>query len=143
MALRLLVVEDREALRKMLVRALAGEGYVVVAAGDVAEARAALDSAQRFDLVLSDLMLPDGNGLEVLAQARQRMPAPPVIVLTGFGSIDAAVAAMKLGAADFLEKPVDLERLFRLVASLIEEEPTAPVFQPPGAPPIVGTHPLL
>ena len=64
-------------------------------------------------------------------------------MLTGFGSVAAAVAAMKLGAADFLEKPVDLERLFRLVASLVNEERVAPVFQPPGAPPIVGSHPRL
>jgi DNA-binding NtrC family response regulator len=145
-ALRLLVVEDREALRQMLVRALAGEGYVVVAAGDVAEARAALASGERIDLVISDLKLPDGSGLDVLALAREHaapQPPPPVVVLTGFGSVAAAVAAMKLGAADFLEKPVDLERLFRLVASLVEEEKRAPVFHPPGASPIVGSHPRL
>ena len=143
MALRLLVVEDRESLRRMLVRALAGEGYTVAAAADLAQARAHLAAAERIDLVLSDLMLPDGSGLEVLTMARTRTPAPPVVVLTGFGSVAAAVAAMKLGAADFLEKPVDLERLFRLVASLVEEEPAAPVFAPPGASPIVGAHPRL
>lgn len=143
MALRLLVVEDRESLRRMLVRALAGEGYTVAAAADLAQARAHLAAAEPIDLVLSDLMLPDGSGLEVLTMARARTPAPPVVVLTGFGSVSAAVAAMKLGAADFLEKPVDLDRLFRLVASLVEEEPVAPVFAPPGVSPIVGAHPRL
>ncbi len=146
MALRLLVVEDREPLRRMLVRALSGEGYLVEAASDLAAARALLAAGERIDLVLSDLMLPDGSGLDVLALVRARSsphPPPPVVVLTGFGSVAAAVAAMKLGAADFLEKPVDLERLFRLVASLVEEEERAPVFAPPGAPPIVGSHPLL
>jgi len=142
-ALRLLVVEDREPLRRMLVRALSGEGYLVEAASDLAAARACFAAGQRLDLVLCDLMLPDGSGLEVLALARARTPPPPVVVLTGFGSVAAAVAAMKLGAADFLEKPVDIERLFRLVATLVEEEPRAPVFAPPGAPPIVGSHPLL
>lgn len=143
MALRLLVVEDRESLRRMLVRALSGEGYLVAAASGLAEARALFASGQGIDLVLSDLMLPDGSGLDVLALARARTPPPPVVVLTGFGSVAAAVAAMKLGAADFLEKPVDLERLFRLVAALVEEEERPPVFAPPGASPIVGSHPLL
>ncbi|MEO8197725.1 MAG: sigma-54 dependent transcriptional regulator [Thermoanaerobaculia bacterium] len=143
MALRLLLVEDRESLRKMLVRALGGEGYDVVAAGDLAAARAVFAAGERIDLVLSDLMLPDGSGLDVLTVARARTPPPPVVVLTGFGSVAAAVAAMKLGAADFLEKPVDLDRLFRLVATLVAEERVAPVFAPPGAAPIVGAHPLL
>ena len=143
MALRLLIVEDRESLLRMLARALQGEGYEVAAAGDVAGARAQFASGQRIDLVLSDLMLPDGSGLEVVALARARTPAPPVVVLTGFGSVAAAVAAMKLGAADFLEKPVDLDRLFRLVASLVAEERCEPLFAPPGASPIVGAHPLL
>ena len=143
MALRLLVVEDRESLRRMLVRALAGEGYAVEAASDLAEARTHLAALERIDLVLSDLMLPDGSGLDVLTLARARTPPPPVVVLTGFGSVAAAVAAMKLGAADFLEKPVDLDRLFRLVAGLIQEDRVAPVFAPPGASPIVGSHPLL
>jgi len=143
MALRLLVVEDRESLRRMLVRALSGEGYLVEAAGNLAEASALIASGLRIDLVLSDLMLPDGSGLDVLARARERTPPPPVVVLTGFGSVAAAVAAMKLGAADFLEKPVDLERLFRLVATLVAEEERPPVFAPPGASPIVGSHPLL
>ena len=143
MALRLLVVEDRESLRRMLVRALSGEGYLVEAAKDLSEARAIFAAGARIDLVLSDLMLPDGSGLDVLVLARAQTPPPPVIVLTGFGSVGAAVAAMKLGAADFLEKPVDLERLLGRVAALVAEEERAPVFSPPGASPIVGTHPLL
>ncbi|MEO8275942.1 MAG: sigma-54 dependent transcriptional regulator [Thermoanaerobaculia bacterium] len=143
MALRLLVVEDRDSLRAMLVRALSGEGYSVVAASDVATARAQLAAGERIDLVLSDLMLPDGSGLDVLTLARARTPPPPVVVLTGFGSVAAAVGAMKLGAADFLEKPVDLDRLFRLVAELVREEARAPVFAPKGALPIVGAHPRL
>jgi DNA-binding NtrC family response regulator len=143
MALRLLVVEDRESLRRMLVRALGGEGYTVAAAGDLAAARTEFAAGGPIDLVLTDLMLPDGSGLDVLALARARTPPPPVVVLTGFGSVAAAVAAMKLGAADFLEKPVDIDRLFALVAGLVEEATAPPLFAPPGAPPIVGSHPLL
>lgn len=143
MALRLLVVEDRESLRRMLVRALGGEGYAVAAAADLAEARLQFSSGEPIDLVLTDLMLPDGSGLDVLALARARTPPPPVVVLTGFGSVAAAVAAMKLGAVDFLEKPVDIDRLFALVAGLVEEAAAPAVFAPPGAPPIVGSHPLL
>lgn len=115
LAHRLLVVEDRSALRRMMERALGQQGYLVTAVGDLAAARRALTGAP-FDLVVTDLRLPDGSGLEVLAASRQRRPATPVVVLTGFGSVETAVSAMKQGAADFLEKPVELPDLFALVA---------------------------
>jgi DNA-binding NtrC family response regulator len=144
---RLLLVEDRESLRRMLESALAEAGHQVVAAGDVEGARRALGGAP-FDLVLTDLMLPGGSGLEVLAAAREAAQAaglaePPVVVLTAFGTVSAAVAAMKAGAADFLEKPVELDRLFALVDTLARRAPGRERFEVPGAPPIVGAHPRL
>jgi DNA-binding NtrC family response regulator len=111
----LLIVEDRDSLRRMLERALTGDGHRVVAVGDVAAARHALQTAS-FDLVLTDLRLPDGSGLDVLAASRERLPAPPLVVLTGYGSVETAVGAMKQGAVDFLEKPVELPTLLALVA---------------------------
>jgi len=140
---RLLVVEDRDSLRRMLVRALSDEGYEVESEPDAPPAVARLAAGERFDLVLSDLKLPGGSGIDVLRAARLTKPAPEVVVLTGFGTVPLAVEAMKLGAADFLEKPVDLNTLLDLARSLVGEQPAAEAFVAPGAPPIVGRHSSL
>ena len=95
------------------------------------------------DLVLTDLKLPSGSGLEVLAEARRRRADLPVVVLTAFGTVTAAVQAMKAGAVDFLEKPVDLDALFALVRSLTRPAEGPAVYQAAGAPEIVGVHPRL
>jgi DNA-binding NtrC family response regulator len=137
----ILLVEDRDPLRRLLARALADEGYEVAGAATGGEAVRLLGE-RPFDLVLTDLKLPDISGLAVLAVAREKQPRVPVVVLTGYGTVGAAVEAMKLGAYDFLEKPLELPDLARLVESAIggaEEE----VFQPAGAPAIVGRHPRL
>ena len=143
---RLLVVEDKESLRRLLVTALSEEGYEVTGVGDVAGARARLAEGP-FAAVLSDLKLPDGSGLDVLAAARASAPAAPVIVLTGFGSVATAVEAMKRGAYDFLEKPVEIDDLARLLERALgtadEADGALPLFAPPGTPPIVGRHPRL
>jgi DNA-binding NtrC family response regulator len=140
---RILVVEDRDSLRRMLERALAGEGHSVTTAADTPEAAACLSRGERFDLVLTDLKLPSGSGLDVVAEAKQRHPEAPVVVLTAFGSVAVAVEAMKRGATDFLEKPVDLEALFALVRALVERDRVEERFEVAGAPPIVGRHPRL
>ena len=137
---KLLVVEDRESLRRMLERALADEGHEVASAEDVGSALARLARGERFDLVLTDLKLPGGSGLDVLAASRAAQPEVPVVVLTGFGTVATAVEAMKRGAADFLEKPVDLAALFELVRSLVGERAPAERFEVAGAPAIVGGH---
>ena len=139
---RILLVEDRDALRRLLERALAQEGYQVDAAAD-GEEGIRLVGERPYDLVLTDLMLPGASGLEVLAASRARQPRVPVVVLTGFGTVGAAVEAMKLGAWDFLEKPVEIDDLARLVAGAIGGRDGEEAFQPPGAPPIVGRHPRL
>jgi len=140
---RLLVVEDRDSLRRMLERALTGEGYEVDTADDVPPALARLAAPGTLDLVLTDLRLPSGSGLEVLAEARRQRPELPVVVLTAFGTVPGAVEAMKLGAADFLEKPVDLEALFALVRALARPAEEPALFEVAGAPPIAGAHPRL
>lgn len=144
MAPRILVVEDRESLRLLLARALAKEGYEVALAAGRAEAEAALAAAAPVDLVLTDLKLPDGSGLDVLRAARSARPTAPVVVMTAYGSVAAAVEAMKLGAADFLEKPVGIAELRARLAAFFAEEEAPEAFVPPGgAPPIVGRHPRL
>jgi DNA-binding NtrC family response regulator len=139
---RILLVEDRESLRRMLERALTGEGYEVVAAADGEAAMARLGE-RTFDLVLTDLKLPAASGLEVLAASRTTHPELPVVVLTGYGTVRSAVEAMRLGAADFLEKPVEIDDLFALVASLVAGDVDEEAFAAPGAPVIVGRHPRM
>lgn len=141
---RLLVVEDKEALRKMMTLALKSEGYSVRAVGDVSAAVSHAEDADSFDLVLTDLRLPDGTGIDVLKAFKADGRTVPVVVMTAFGSIGTAVEAMKLGAVDFLEKPVELDELFPLVEQWVECLAPAAGFQPPGdAPAIIGSHPSL
>jgi DNA-binding NtrC family response regulator len=139
---RILLVEDRDSLRRMLERALAQEGYTVEPAADAASG-IRLVERQDFDLVLTDLKLPDGSGLQVLTASRAAQPRVPVVVLTGFGTVTTAVEAMKLGAFDFLEKPVAIDDLYRLIERAIGERDENAVFHAPGAPAIVGRHPRL
>jgi len=142
---RVLIVEDRDSLRRMLERALGQEGYEVTAAAD-GQAGMRLVAERPFDFVLTDLKLPDSSGLEVLAASLAAQPRVPVVVLTGFGTVGTAVEAMKLGAYDFLEKPLEIDDLSRLIERALGErsgQGGAAVFHAPGAPPIVGNHPRL
>jgi DNA-binding NtrC family response regulator len=139
---RLLIVEDRDSLRRMLERALGQEGYDVASAAD-GRAGIRLLGERAFDFVLTDLKLPDVSGLEVLEASRTAQPRVPVVVLTGYGTVGTAVEAMKLGAYDFLEKPLEIDDLSRLIEEAIGERGEAAVFRVPGAPPIIGAHPRL
>ena len=139
---RILVVEDRDSLRRMLDRALSGEGYAVETAASGEEALAWIAERQ-YDLVLTDLKLPGNSGLDVLRRSRQLKPDLPVVVLTAYGTVHTAVEAMKEGAVDFLEKPVEIDDLFQLVASVVGETPEESSFSVAGAPTIVGQHPRV
>ncbi len=110
----ILLVEDKDSLRTMLRLALEAQGLTVIEARDQGEAAAALQMA-RPGVVLSDLRLPIGDGFGVLRAAKELDPELPVIVMTAFGSIQDAVAAMKEGALDFLAKPVDPDHLLLMV----------------------------
>jgi DNA-binding NtrC family response regulator len=107
---RILVVEDKENLRRMLRESLEAEGYLVEEAGATPAAVQRLRS-ERFDLVLSDLRLPGGSGHDVLKAAREQEEDLPVVLLTAYGTINDAVEAMRHGAFDFLSKPVDPDHL--------------------------------
>ncbi|MGH9483645.1 MAG: sigma-54-dependent transcriptional regulator, partial [Terriglobales bacterium] len=106
----ILVVEDKHELRTMLRTALTADGYRVEEAGD-GNAALQLLSHSQFAAVLTDLRLPGKSGLEVLRAARENSPSMPVILMTAYGSVEEAVAAMKDGAYDFVQKPLDLEQL--------------------------------
>lgn len=112
---QILVVDDDPGFRNLLQTILTGEGYEVATAGTVAEAIHACERKQ-FHLVVSDLRLPDGEGLEVLRWSRVHTPETPVIMITGFGTVASAVEAMKLGAVDYLGKPLSSPDELRLVA---------------------------
>jgi len=143
----LLLVEDKNELRTMLRKALERSGYTVDEAPD---GTAAIQKvrARRYLLVITDLKMPGASGLDVLRETKHADAAIPVILLTAFGSVEEAVTAMKEGAFDFLQKPVDLDHLKLLVQRaarqqemlrenlLLREEYTARY----GFPRIVGEH---
>ena len=116
----ILLVEDKESLRRVLRLTLENAGYTVTEAAD---ARLALGEIARapHQLVLTDLRMPNGSGIDVLRAARAADGDVPVIMMTGFGSIDEAVQAMKDGAHDFLQKPVDSNHLLLLVERALEQ----------------------
>ncbi len=115
----ILVVEDDSGYRQLLIEELEDAGYALAGAGDADAARAVF-AHQSVALVLSDLRLPGEDGLAVLQATRALTPRPGFIMLTGFGTIGQAVAALKAGADDFLTKPVDLEHLRLAVARVLE-----------------------
>jgi two-component system response regulator RegA len=106
----ILVVEDDNAFRAVLVSALESRGYDVVG---VADAAAAIETARREspEMAVVDLRLPDESGLEVVRQLKEIDPATAVVVLTGYGSIATALEAVRLGAAHYLTKPTDADRI--------------------------------
>lgn len=114
---RVLVVDDEADLRELLDLSLARMGLQADLAGGVAQARQCL-TRQRYALVITDMRMPDGDGLEVVRAAAELAPDTPVAVLTAFGSSDNAVAALKAGAFDYLSKPVSLDGLRQLVLSV-------------------------
>lgn len=115
----ILLVEDKDSLRQMLRLTLESAGHSVEAYGNPSDAIRRLESA-RFRLVLTDLRMPGASGLDVLRAARAADGLLPVVVMTAYGSIDEAVQAMKDGAYDFLQKPVDSRHLLLIVERALE-----------------------
>jgi two-component system response regulator PilR (NtrC family) len=113
-----MVVDDEPDIRDLLTITLDRMGLGVKAVGNLAEAKRLLD-AERFDLVLTDMKLPDGNGLDLLEWNQVRRFGLPVAVITAHGNVEAAVRALKLGAFDFISKPLDLPELRKLIAATL------------------------
>jgi DNA-binding NtrC family response regulator len=116
----ILLVEDKESLRRVLRLTLEHAGYTVSECADASAACAEITRAP-YRLVLTDLRMPNGSGLDVLRAARAADADVPVIVMTAYGSIDEAVQAMKDGAHDFLQKPVDSNHLLLLIQRALEQ----------------------
>ncbi|PKO17487.1 hypothetical protein CVU37_08315 [candidate division BRC1 bacterium HGW-BRC1-1] len=107
---RILIAEDEERLRRLLGILLSGRGYDLTMAADGAEAWR-LFQDNRFDLVLTDVRMPELDGMQLLSRIKEHAPETPVVVITAFGSIESAVEAMRGGAVDYLPKPFEEARL--------------------------------
>ncbi len=118
-AIDVLVVDDEEDIRELLELSLLRMGLGADCVGSVQAARALLDT-KRYRLCLTDMRLPDGDGLELVEHIQARMPGLPVALITAFGSIETAIRALKLGAFDFVTKPVELKALRELVTHALK-----------------------
>jgi two-component system response regulator HydG len=115
----ILLVDDEEALRIAAEKILQREGYRVTSCPNAKEGLAQF-GVEGVDLLITDLMLPDLDGIEVLKRAKESRPTVEVIVITGHGTVEKAVEAMRLGAYDFIEKPLDPPLLLKAVAKAID-----------------------
>jgi len=145
---RILVVDDEEGIRSFVAEALAVEGHEVATAADGREALRRL-AERGFDLVLTDLRMPGLDGMEVVRRVRAEQPEVEVIVLTAHGTVDSAVEAMKLGAFDYLQKPVGSPAELRLLAARALERRTLlaardrETLQGPGETPLTWGDPAM
>jgi len=121
---RVLVVDDEPDLRTLYELTLLREGHLVQAAGSLAEAREQL-AAQAFDVVITDMRLPDGLGLELLRELAAGQRRERCIVITAYGSAENAVESLKSGAFDYLTKPVDLKQFRAVINSALQAQPAA------------------
>jgi two-component system response regulator PilR (NtrC family) len=121
MAVDLLIVDDEASLRDLLSTVFEEDGSRVETAGTLAEARAVVQKDE-VDLVLCDLMLPDGSGLELLREIKSQNPSIAVIMITAHTSTKSAVDALKAGAFDYIAKPFDVEELKIIVRKAVERK---------------------
>jgi two-component system response regulator RegA len=121
----LMVMDDDAPLRTRLGRALEARGFVVTLVGSIAEAMESLRTSPPAFAVL-DMRLEDGNGLKVVEALRERRPDSRAVMLTGYGAIATAVAAVKAGAADYLSKPADADDVVKALLALKDETPAPP-----------------
>jgi two-component system response regulator HydG len=118
---RVLVVDNDPEMLAMLRRHLEGEGLAVAAATGGREALAAIAGA-RYDVILTDLIMDDASGIEVLAAAQARAPATRVLLMTAFGSLETAIEAMRQGAYDYLTKPFKLAEVTHAVRRAVDDQ---------------------
>ena len=116
----ILIVDDETPILKTVTDVLRDEGYDTSTASSGAEALKALDGAG-FDLALVDVWMPGMDGLEALGKMKERHPDLPVVIMSGHGNIDTAVKAVRLGAYDFIEKPLSLDKLSLTVKNALEK----------------------
>jgi two-component system response regulator PilR (NtrC family) len=135
----ILVVDDEPDLRTLYELTLLREGYQVDVAEDLASAWQALQQ-RRFDVLITDMRLPDGSGLELIRRLRDQPRSERCVVITAYGSAENAVESLKAGAFDYLTKPVNLRQFRAVIASAVQDTPAAPV---DAAPPRTGATPSV
>ena len=117
----ILIVDDEANVRELLEGYFRAKGYAVGLASDGRAAITALErDPARFHLVVTDLQMPGANGIEVLRAAKQFCPSASVVIVTGYGSLDSAIQAVRLGACDYLTKPFSLSQI-DVILERIEE----------------------
>ncbi|MCZ6585017.1 MAG: sigma-54 dependent transcriptional regulator [Gammaproteobacteria bacterium] len=136
-----LVVDDEPDLCELLSITLERMDIATRTCNDVATAKRAL-SQQRYDLCLTDMRLPDGDGLELVEWIQQEVPGTPVAVITAHGSVETAVKALKIGAFDFVSKPLDLNDLRKLVKAALKLKNVTPP-KDSSTPGLTGTSPAI
>lgn len=132
--LSILIVEDDITFSLMLTTWLGKKGFVVISSSSVSDAKRRLGE-EAFDLVISDLRLPDSDGIDLLKWLKSTHPSLPLIMMTSYAEIQTAVQAMKLGAADYIAKPLNPDELLGKIKELVRMEEKAPARAPvPSAP---------
>jgi len=142
-AARAWVTDDDDSIRFVLERALSRAGYAVSTYASVGELQAALEGDSP-DVILTDIRLPDADGLTVLETLRSQEREIPVIAMTGFSDLDAAVNAFQQGVFDYLPKPFDLDQVLNVVASAVADRPAPePKTPPPEQQQLIGESPVM
>jgi DNA-binding NtrC family response regulator len=133
MSERILLVDDDPGLSEVIALLLDREGYGVERAGTVKQGLHLVE-AKKPDLVVTDLKLPDGTGLDVIAGVRARRPRLPLIMITSYSSMESAIAALRAGAVDYVIKPFNNDEFLRAVSRALNKRRSAPL--PGGARPL-------
>ncbi len=136
-----LVIDDERDIRELLTITLGRMGLLVETASNADEARRRL-AGQQYAVCLTDMRLPDGNGLDLIAHIVSRYPDTPVAMITAYGNVEAAVDALKAGAFDFVSKPVDLAVLRRLVNNALDLHKQRRIAAPSGSA-LTGESPVM
>lgn len=137
-----LIVDDEPDIRELLEITMNRMGLTTDSAEDLASARRLL-TRTNFQLCLTDMRLPDGDGLSLVEHIQKEYPNIPVAVISAHGTVETAIQALKLGAFDFLSKPVELKQLRALVTTALQLEHTMAAIKPIDNPRLIGTSPAF
>ena len=130
---RILLIDDDPGLSEVIGLLLEREGYGVVRAATVKESIRLVEAGE-FDLVVTDLKLPDGTGLDAIAAIRKRHPRLPIVMITSYSSMESAIGALRAGAVDYVIKPFNNDDFLRAVSRALQARSLAPL--PAGARPL-------
>ena len=137
-----LIVDDEPDIRELLEITLGRMDIHTMSAPDLGSARELLES-QDYDFCLTDMKLPDGNGIQLVQHIQANYPQMPVAMITAHGSMESAVEALKAGAFDFVSKPLNLELLRKLVDTALNLKPLEVAEGKPDSPKLLGETPIM